>query len=144
MTGKNYDGCWNAEDLRKQVRNAAIPIFNAEFPNEETLFAFANTTRHAAFAEDTLVSRRMNLGPGGKQTVMRNGMFGAMIAQFMVFPTDDPQAGQPKSISIVLLECSLWTPHLCLYRRSKCRHTGSCFGFSDFQNQQTLKLKRLL
>ena len=61
--GKNYDGWWTTEDLHEQVQDAAIPIFDAQFPNVKALFAFDNATSHAAFAEDALVSQRMNFGP---------------------------------------------------------------------------------
>ena len=87
---KNYDGWWTAENLHKQVRDAAIPIFDAQFPNAKAIFAFDNTTSQAAFAGYALVSQRMNLGPGGKEPVMRNGMFGDGTSQSMVFPTDHP------------------------------------------------------
>ena len=90
--GKNYDGWWTAEDLHKQVQDAAVSIFDAQFPNAKALFAFDNATSHAAFAEDALVSQRMNLGSGGKQPVMRNGTFEDGTSQSIVFPADHPMA----------------------------------------------------
>ena len=56
--GKNYDGWLTAEDLHKQVRDAAIPIFDAQFPNAKALFTFDNATSHAVFNEDALACHR--------------------------------------------------------------------------------------
>ena len=46
--GKNYDGWWTAEDLHKQVRDAAIPIFDAQFPNAKisSLLTMRVATQH--------------------------------------------------------------------------------------------------
>jgi hypothetical protein len=40
------------------------------------VFAFDNSSNHAAFRKDALVASRMNLNPGGKQPIMRNTYFG--------------------------------------------------------------------
>jgi hypothetical protein len=54
----------------------AIPIFQILFPNCTALFAFDNSSNHAAFKSDALVASRMNLKPGGKQPKMRDTVFG--------------------------------------------------------------------
>lgn len=64
---------WESEDLINQVIAIAIPIFEMQFPGCEAVFLFDNATSHAAFADDALRARSMNLRPGGKQPKMRNG-----------------------------------------------------------------------
>ena len=70
----------------------------------KALFAFDNETSHAAFAADALVASPMNLGPGGKQPAMRDGLLPDGTVQSMVFPAEHPLAGQPKGIKAVLQE----------------------------------------
>jgi hypothetical protein len=53
------------------VVNRAIPIFEARFPGAKALFAFDNATSHAAYADNALLARNMNLSSGGKQAKMR-------------------------------------------------------------------------
>ena len=89
-TGKNYDGWWTCEDLFKQVRDRAIPIFEAQYPTSKVLFAFDNAASHAAFATDALVGKRMNLGSGGKQPKMRNGRMKDGTVHPMCFPETHP------------------------------------------------------
>jgi len=45
----------------------------------------ANATNHAAYAPDSLRAELMNLGPGGKQPVLRNGVQSS-------YPTDSEHA----------------------------------------------------
>ena len=84
----------------------------------------------------------MNLGPVGKQPVMRNGMFGDGKSQSMVLPADHPLAGQPKGIKIILQERKLWTTNLRLDCRGKCGDTGSCCGRSVIKNQPDFKAQK--
>ncbi|CCI41174.1 unnamed protein product [Albugo candida] len=123
----------------KASPDALISVFDAQFPIEKALFDFDNATSHAAFAEDALVSQRMNLGPGGKEPVMRNGMFGNGISESMVFLAHHPLAGQPNGIKIVLQERILWATKLRLDCRGKCGDTVSCCGRSVIQNQPDFK-----
>jgi len=74
--GKDRDGYWTSEDLVEQVKTKAIPIFETVFPNCIALFAFDNSSNHAAYGSDALVANRMNLKPGGKQPKMRDTVFG--------------------------------------------------------------------
>lgn len=73
--GRNQEGYWTAEDLLNQIKNKAIPIFETKFPDAIAVFAFDNSANHAAYAKNALVAKRMNLGPGGKQPIMRPTTF---------------------------------------------------------------------
>ena len=129
LPGKNQEGYWTFEHLLEQIKSKAIPIFEAKFPNATAVFAFDNSTNHAAYAKDALVAARMNLGPGGKQPIMRLTSFidkdGREITQQMVFSEDysDPTLqGKPKGIKRILQERGLWKEGLnleCLMCKKK-------------------------
>ena len=104
----------------------AIPIFEAQFPGMQALFAFDNATSHAAFADDALCANRMNLGPGGKQHLMRQTTWGNGIYQELVFPEDHAikkLRGKAKGIKVVLEERGIWRAGLTLDCRVKCPTT---------------------
>ena len=110
-SGKSDDGYWTAEKMVSQVKERAIPIFQKQFPGKKAIFAFDNSSGHAAFAEDALVAGRMNLNPGGAQPKMRDTVFAGQT-QHMVFSADDAPfpdlIRQPKGIRRVLMERGLW------------------------------------
>ncbi|RGB42597.1 hypothetical protein C1646_750781 [Rhizophagus diaphanus] len=112
--GVNQDGYWTAEHLLEQIEYKAIPIFETLYPDCVAVFAFDNSSNHAAFSKDALVANRMNLNPGGKQPVMRNTYFGPNNQlQSMVFPTthnDEKLRGKPKGIKQILMERGKWPP----------------------------------
>ncbi len=64
--GKDREGYWTSEHLIDQVKTKAIPIFEILFSNCIGLFAFDNSSNHAAFKSDTLIASKMNLKPSGK------------------------------------------------------------------------------
>ena len=68
--GKDREGYWTAENVLNQIKTKAIPIFEALYPNCISVFAFDNSSNHAIFAKDALVSKKMNLNPGGMQPKM--------------------------------------------------------------------------
>ncbi|CAG8741316.1 8503_t:CDS:2, partial [Rhizophagus irregularis] len=68
---KDREGYWTSKHLINQIKTKAIPIFETLFPNCIALFAFDNSSNHAAFKPDALVANKMNLKPGGKQPKMR-------------------------------------------------------------------------
>jgi hypothetical protein len=104
----NQEGYWTAEHLLKQIEYKAIPIFEALYPNCVAVFAYDNSSNHAAFRKDALVASQMNLNPGGKQLIMRNTYFGPNNQlQSMVFPEthhDEKLRGKLKGIKQILLE----------------------------------------
>ena len=52
-----------------------IPIFKILYPDCVAIFAFDNSSNHAAFSKDALIANRMNLGSGGKQPIMWDTYF---------------------------------------------------------------------
>ncbi|POG61994.1 hypothetical protein GLOIN_2v1785920 [Rhizophagus irregularis DAOM 181602=DAOM 197198] len=118
-------GYWTAEHLLEQIEYKAIPIFEALYSDCVAVFAFDNSSNHAAFSKDALVASRMNLNPGGKQPVMRNTYFGPNNQlQSMVFPTthyDKKLRGKPKGIKQVLMERGKWPSGGLVLECSKCK-----------------------
>ncbi|GES96660.1 hypothetical protein RCL_jg14675.t1 [Rhizophagus clarus] len=90
---------WIAEHLLKQIEYKAIPIFEVLYPDCVAVFAFDNSSNHAAFSKDALVANRMNLNPGGKQPVI----------------------GKPKGIKQVLMERGKWPPGGLVLECNKCK-----------------------
>lgn len=106
------DNYWTGEKLVKQTVEAALPIFRYAFPGCRGLWAFDNATNHSSFHPEALVAARMNLSPGGKQAVMREGFdHNRQLPQAMVFANNhrDPALrGKPKGAQHVLQERGLW------------------------------------
>ena len=69
------DQYWNSEMLAEQTLKVAVPLFKLALPSDQFqgLFLFDNATSHKLMAPDALDTRKMNLGPEGKQPVMRDG-----------------------------------------------------------------------
>jgi len=82
-----------------------------------------NSQGHCAYAEDALLTSRMNLRPGGKQARLRSGWYfkdNIKIVQPMIFPPDHPEfSNQPKGMRQVLIEWGLWRDKLHM-RCKKC------------------------
>ncbi|CAG8706927.1 9613_t:CDS:2, partial [Cetraspora pellucida] len=58
--GNNRDGYWTISDVAQQLKNKAISIFEAMHPGCVAVFAFDNSSNHAAFANNALVVSQMN------------------------------------------------------------------------------------
>ncbi|CAG8852946.1 1836_t:CDS:2, partial [Gigaspora margarita] len=69
VLGSRYDGYWDAKKLIIQVKQA-INIFERTYPG--CLFAFDNATAYTAFAEDALLSSKINLFLDGSVLKMQN------------------------------------------------------------------------
>ncbi|EXX76797.1 hypothetical protein RirG_029770 [Rhizophagus irregularis DAOM 197198w] len=54
--GINQEGYWTAEHLLEQIECKAISIFEALYPDCIAVFAFDNSSNHAAFSKDALVA----------------------------------------------------------------------------------------
>ena len=59
--GKNKDGWWKSEDMVAQLRDLALPIFEALHPGCTGVFLFDQSTNHSAYAEDAILASRMTL-----------------------------------------------------------------------------------
>ena len=77
------------------------------------MFAFDNTSSHAAFLSDALIAKHMNLSSGGKQPKMRRTYFGdERTQQDMTFPSayHIPKfCEQQKGLKQVLMKRKLWS-----------------------------------
>lgn len=112
-----------------KIKEKIIPAFErAHPPNYQMLLMVDNSQGHSAYAEDALLTSRMNMNPGGKQAVLRNGWFihnGERITQSMVFPPDHPQfPGLPKGMRQVLTERGLYRRGLVMVCRKKNDESG--------------------
>ncbi|KAJ3553136.1 hypothetical protein NP233_g12718 [Leucocoprinus birnbaumii] len=147
--GKNYEGYWNGELFVKQIKEQIIPAFERAYPpNYQMLLMVDNSQGHSAYAEDALLVSRMNMGPGGKQAMLRDGWYigqdGRRITQKMVFPSDHPDfPGQPKGLRQVLEERGLFRKGLVLMcRKSKDGTRDKCAsGATDCCARRILELQ---
>lgn len=83
------DGYFNNDMLMKQV-DKAIQIFEQKYPDAQALFLFDNAPSHKKYAEDMLITDRMNVRPGGKQPVMHDAVFNGQV-QLMILPDGEPR-----------------------------------------------------
>lgn len=106
------DNYWTGDKMVEHAVRVALPIFRYAFPGCQALFAFDNASNHCSFSENALVASRMNLNPGGKQPVMREGFdFDRGLPQTMVFPNSHrlyELRGKPKGLEAILRERRLW------------------------------------
>jgi hypothetical protein len=92
----------------------ALPIFRYTFPGCRGVWAFDNAANHSAFAPDALLASRINLYPGGKQPLMREGFDhppGRNLPHSMVISqnhNDFRLRGKAKGAEIILRERRLW------------------------------------
>ena len=153
------DKYWQGDDMVDHTLKVAIPIFNAAFPGCQAVFLFDNASNHSSYAADALRVDNMNLHPGGKQALLRDGFIHEKgIPQPMKFPADyydRDLAGKPKGIKRVLQERGLWPERgLVLkcpvtHNRPGCDHHGGCCARrvlgaeKDFRNRKDAYRKRL-
>ena len=146
------DNYWTGEKMVNHTANVAIPIFEQAFPGCQGLFAFDNASNHSSFATDALLAVRMNLGPGGKQPLLRDGFDCVRGApQRMVFDDGHPLAGKAKGIKVVLQERGLWRERqpngskFCLTcPKPGCdpTHNGDCCATTLLQSQKDFQEQR--
>ena len=90
----------------------ALPVFRTAFPSCIVVFAFYNASNHAYFASDVLRTEKLNKGPGGAQSLMRegsdhyNGLPQTM--QFAQRYQTLEHAGKPEGLMQILEERGLW------------------------------------
>ncbi|KAJ3768680.1 hypothetical protein FB446DRAFT_694658 [Lentinula raphanica] len=74
--GKNHEGYWNGELFVKQLKEKIIPTFERiHGPGFQALIMVDNSQGHSAYGKDALLTSRMNMRPGGKQAIMRDGWY---------------------------------------------------------------------
>ena len=122
--GKNADKWWDLPQLMDQLQDA-IDIFEVIHPDAVGIWVFDCSSAHEGLAPDALNVNRMNVNPGGKQTLMRDttiplsnpepkpGRFDTRgLQQSLVYPQNhhDPAlAGKAKGMKAVVQErVSVW------------------------------------
>ena len=61
--GVNRDGYWTSEDMVKQLKEDAIPLFENLHPDCRAIFIFDQSSNHKAYPRNALVTRNMKKGP---------------------------------------------------------------------------------
>jgi hypothetical protein len=106
-----------------------------------------NSQGHSAYAEDALLTSRMNMRPSGKQASLRDGWYmknGEKAPQLMTFPMEHPEfPGQLKGMKQVLLERGLWKNGLVMQcKKAKDGSGGKCkAGATDCCARRILDLQ---
>ena len=73
--GETKEGYWTSEKFMKEIKEAEM-IAAAKYPRDEgwrLVWIFDHSSCHAAMPEDALDVHKMNVNPGEKQRVMRDG-----------------------------------------------------------------------
>lgn len=76
--GEAREGYWTSDKFMEQM-NKAVKIAETKYPKEDgwrLVWIFDHSSCHAAMAEDSLDVNKMNVKPGGKQRLMRDGWWG--------------------------------------------------------------------
>ena len=98
--GGAREGYWTSEKFMGQIKEAA-KIADTKYPREEgwrVVWIFDHSSCHAAMPEDGLDVTKMNVNPGGKQRVMRDGWWGGKPQKM------NYTLGVPKGIRVILEE----------------------------------------
>ena len=72
---ENREGYWNSERFMDQIK-MAVKIAEAKYPkcdNWRNIWIFDHSSCHSTMPDDALDVSKMNVNPGGKQRVMRDG-----------------------------------------------------------------------
>ena len=124
------DKYWRGDDMVDHTVKVAIPIFNAAFPGCQAVFLFDNASNHSSYAANALRVENMNLHPGGKQSILRDGFIHSKGSpQKMTFPADyhnTQLAGKAKGIKRVLKERELWPEQGLLLECPKTQDRKGC------------------
>ena len=117
--GKNADKWWDLAQLEDQLKDAA-DIFEFIHPDAVGVWAFDCSSAHEGLADNALNVNRMNVKPGGKQTLLRDTIIPLSnpppepgridtrgLPQSLVYPLDHPNEdlqGEAKGMRVVLEE----------------------------------------
>ena len=72
------EGYWTSERFMQQIKKV-VKIAEFKFPRDigwKIVWVFDHSSCHFSMPEDALFVPRMNVNPGGKQPVMRDGWWG--------------------------------------------------------------------
>ena len=105
----------------------AIDVFERVHAEATGIFTFDNAPSYRKVADDALNADRMNVGPAGKQPVMRNKVWGGQVQQMV------DESGVPKGMCIVLEERGVNTVGM------KVKDMRDMLkSFPDFKSQKTI------
>ena len=103
------DNYWTGEKMVAHTLETMLPLFEEAFPPNQFqgLFLFDNATNHCSMAPDALVATAMNLHPGGKAPVMRDGYWGEPRQTQRMWEMG-ATGKMPRGIKAILEERGLW------------------------------------
>ena len=132
--GEGKEGYWTSDKFMQQIEKA-YKIAEIKYPKANGwrhVWIFDHSSCHAAMPHDALDVNAMNVKPGGKQRVMRDGFWNGKV-QKMNF-----SLGVPKGLRVVLEERGINTKGL---GASEMR--GILSQHDDFKNEKS-KIERYL
>ncbi len=98
--GENREGYWNSEKFMNQIK-MAVKIAEAKYPkcdNWRHVWIFDHSSCHSAMPDDALDVSKMNVNPGGKQRIMRDGFWDGKVQRM------NYAIGIPKGLRVILEE----------------------------------------
>ena len=132
--GEAKEGYWTSDRFMLQIEKA-VKIADVKFPREagwRVVWMFDHSSCHAAMPDDARDASKMNVNPGGKQRVMRDGFWNGK-AQKMNYAL-----GIPKRMRVVLEERGIDMKNM---NAEKMREVLS--SHSDFKNEKS-RIERYL
>ena len=132
--GESREGYWTSDKFMNQIRHA-VKIVEVKYPKNDgwrVVWIFDHSSCHSAMPDDALDVSRMNVNPGGKQRVMRDGMWQGK-PQKMV-----NSAGIPKGLRVVLEERGIDTRGMTAEKMREVLGTHP-----DFKNEKS-RIERFL
>jgi len=106
--GEAKEGYWMSEKFMDQIKEV-VKIAEAKYPRGDgwrIVWVFNHSSCHAVMPEDGLDASKMNVNPGGKQRVMRDGWWNGKPQKM------NYALGVPKGMRVVLEERSISTHHM--------------------------------
>lgn len=127
--GEGKEGYWTSERFMGQIKQA-VKIAEVKYPKADgwrIVWLFDHSSCHTAMPTDALDASKMNVNPGGKQRVMRDGWWDGKPQKM------NYALGVPKGMRVVLEERGINTQ---LMTADRMREILS--GHPDFLNEKSL------
>ena len=106
--GEAKEGYWTSNKFMTQIKQA-VKIAEMKYPKDEgwrIAWIFDHSSCHAAMPEDALDVTKMNVNPGGRQRVMRDGWWDGRPQKM------NYELGVPKGMRVVLEERGINTQNM--------------------------------
>ena len=127
--GENREGYWNSERFMDQIK-MAVRIAEIKYPKSDNwrqVWIFDHSSCHSAMPDDALDVRKMNVNPGSKQRVMRDGFWSGKVQRM------NYAIGIPKGLRVILEERGVDTQGM---NGDQMREILG--GHEDFRNEKSL------